>query len=75
MMQRQLLFLALLAAAPDLYALTPPQPENNADRQAEPQTQEVEVERVRPGAAAPAATFSPTEKIEADSAVSFPVDI
>ncbi len=76
-MRRQLLFLVLLPGAVELYALTPPSAEDSADRQAVPQTQEDKVEPVRQGATAPAPapTFSPTETIEADSAVSFPVDI
>ena len=74
-MRRQILFLVLLVAAADLYALTPPGQEDSADPPTMPQAQEDEVERARQGTAAPAPSFSPTEKIEADSAVSFPVDI
>ena len=75
-MRRRLWFLVLLAAAVDLYALTPQQQEDGADPPTVPRTtQKDKDESVGQGTTAPAPTFSPPEKIEADSAVSFPVDI
>jgi hypothetical protein len=73
-MRRQLLFLTILVAATGAYALTSPEPEK-AGGEAAPEVESDSGERARNRSPAPAATFTPTEKIEADSAVSFPVDI
>jgi len=73
-MPRQLLLIAILFTAAGAYALTSPEPEK-AGGEAAPEVESDSGERARKGSPAPAATFTPTEKIEADSAVSFPVDI
>jgi hypothetical protein len=73
-MRRQLLFLTILVAAAGAYALSPPEQEK-AGGEAAPDVESDSGERLRKTSPAPAATFTPTEKIEADSAVSFPVDI
>ena len=46
-----------------------PEPEQQAPQQAKPD------DNGKPKSAAPAKTFTPSEKVGADSAVSFPVDI
>ena len=73
-MRRQLLFPAILVAAAGAYALSPPEQEK-AGGEAAPGIESDSGERAGKKSPAPAATFTPTEKIEADSAVSFPVDI
>ena len=73
-MRRRLLFIAILVAATGAYALTPPEQEKaGGEAAAEVQPDSGEGARKKPPA--PAASFTPTEKIEADSAVSFPGDI
>jgi len=73
-MRRQLLLLSMLVVTAGVYALTPPEQENTGGEVA-PDTESDSSDRVGKKSSAPAATFTPTEKIEADSAVSFPVDI
>ena len=71
-----LIVLGCIATTGNLYA----QPATDtggvpATQQAQPQ-ERVPPVRQEPGQAAkPAATFTPSEKISADSAISFPVDI
>ncbi|MDB4409223.1 hypothetical protein N9235_00195 [Gammaproteobacteria bacterium] len=48
--------------------------ENDATREAPPRTYQA-TEKTGKKAAPPVSTFTPTERISADSAVSFPVDI
>ena len=73
-----LLILACLTACGSLYALTAP------DEKAATTDQETAAEKQKPAPSAkprpkkvkkPATTFKPSERIGADSAVSFPVDI
>ncbi len=73
-MRRLLLFPAFLVVVTEAYALPPPQPEQAA-AETVPEAQSDSGERAGKKSPAPATTFTPTEKIEADSAVSFPVDI
>jgi hypothetical protein len=73
-MRRQLLFFAILVAAAGAYALAPLEQEK-ATGEAAPNVESDSAERARKKSPPPAATFTPSEKIEADSAVSFPVDI
>jgi hypothetical protein len=73
-MRRQLLLFAILVAAAGAHALTPPEQEQDSG-EAAPEVKSDSDQRTRKAVPAPAATFTPTEKIEADSAVSFPVDI
>jgi len=74
-MRRQLLFPAILvAAAGGAYALSPPEQEKDGG-EAAPEVESGGGEHTRKKLPAPADSFTPTEKIEADSAVSFPVDI
>ena len=73
-MRRQLLFPAILVAAAGAYALSPPEQKKDGGAAA-PEVESDGGEHTRKKSPAPAATFTPTEKIEADSAVSFPVDI
>ena len=73
-MRRQFLFLVILVAAAGAYALSPPEQEK-AGGAAPPGVESDSGDRAGKKPPAPAATFTPTEKIEADSAVSFPVDI
>jgi len=73
-----LILLAGLLAAGNLYALSvdresKPLEEGQAEVINTPKQQSVVEERKKP--ARPVSTFTPTEKISADSAVSFPVDI
>ncbi len=69
-----LVVLAGLLCVGNLYALS-------VDTDEKPQVRKVETQKYQPAArdgskpASSAATFKPTEKISADSAVSFPVDI
>jgi len=73
-MRRQLLCLAILVAAAGAYALPPPEQEKDSV-EAAAEVKSDSGERVGKKSPAPAATFTPTETIDADSAVSFPVDI
>jgi len=73
-MRCQSLFLTILLAAAGAYALTPAERDKSA-AEAAPEVDADSGERGRRKSQAPAATFTPSEKIEADSAVSFPVDI
>jgi hypothetical protein len=69
-----LMVLAGVLCVGNLYALS-------VDTDEKPQVRKVETQKYQPAArdsskpAPSAATFKPTEKISADSAVSFPVDI
>ncbi|MEN8205829.1 MAG: hypothetical protein ABFS24_07430 [Pseudomonadota bacterium] len=60
--------------AGNLFAATPASDEQMEEKQKTPQQIEP-VDNSKPPAAAPAVTFTPSEKVGADSAVSFPVDI
>ena len=73
-----LILLASLLATGNLYALSvdrdsKPDEGGQAEVIKAPKHQSVAEERKKP--AKPVSTFTPTEKISADSAVSFPVDI
>jgi len=77
MMRRFPVFLILTVAAVNLYALTLPEKEKAPDK-ATPQTRQEKTPSGQnriPVPTAPVKNFTPTEKIKADSAVSFPVDI
>ena len=71
-MRRQLLLFVILVAAAGAHALNTPEQDSG---EAASEVKSDSDEHTRKAAPAPAATFTPTEKIEADSAVSFPVDI
>ncbi len=74
-MRRLSVFLLLCVAAANLYALTLQEKEKTPDReavQAEHAAQKKTTPRRTP---APVKNYTPSEKIKADSAVSFPVDI
>ena len=58
----------------NLYATTPANDEQTDEKQLTPQ-QVQPVDNDKLPTAAPAVTFTPSEKVGADSAVSFPVDI
>lgn len=73
-MRRRLLLLTMLIVTAGAYALTPSEQEKNGGDLA-PEAESDNGESAGKKSPAPAATFTPTEKIEADSAVSFPVDI
>jgi len=73
-MRRQLLFVAILVAAVGAYALPPPEQEKDSG-EAAAEIESDSGERAGKKSPAPATTFTPTETIDADSAVSFPVDI
>lgn len=74
MLRRLRLFLILALSAVNLYALTVTEEEGAQDKADSSTPQEKAVsEQGRP--AVPVKDYSPTEKIKADSAVSFPVDI
>ncbi|MGD8631240.1 MAG: hypothetical protein PVG72_11025 [Gammaproteobacteria bacterium] len=65
-----------LAAAGNLYAQQSTEAaEAGTTRQAQPETRVPPVKREARQPEKPAATFTPSEKIGADSAISFPVDI
>lgn len=73
-MQSRLLLIVLIFTTPDIYALklqTQEQPVNESD----PALEQKADKPVRKPAGTPTTTFTPSEKIQADSAVSFPVDI
>ncbi len=67
-------FLALLAIGPDTPADDPGQAAQEPPTEA-PDTEAGEPLAGEPLAGEPLETFEPTEKLSADSAVSFPVDI
>ena len=67
-----LIFCILLAG--NLYAATPANNEPADQKQQTPQ-QEQPVDSSKLQTSTPATTFTPSEKVGADSAVSFPVDI
>jgi len=72
-----LVFLVLAVSAANLYAIDVPEKEKTPDK-ATPQTRQEKTpsgQERTPAPAAPVKTYTPTEKIKADSAVSFPVDI
>ncbi len=73
-MQRLPVFLILSVVAVNLYAFTLPEKEK-APEKTPPQTQQEKAVPGRDKPAAPVKDYKPTEKIKADSAVSFPVDI
>ena len=73
-MRRQLLFFAILVVAAGAYAVSPTEQEKPS-AEAVPDVESVSGDSAGKKTPAPSATFTPTEKIEADSAVSFPVDI
>ncbi len=73
-MRRLPVFLVLSVVAVNLYALTVPEKEKTPE-QAPPQTQQQKAAPGRDKPPAPVKNYTPTEKIKADSAVSFPVDI
>jgi hypothetical protein len=65
-----------MAVTGPLYALTAPEEKAAATApETAPQKRSAPVEQRPRQPAKPAATFKPSEKIGADSAVSFPVDI
>jgi hypothetical protein len=73
-MRRQLLCFAILVAAAEAHAFSPPEQEKGGVETAA-EVRSDNGERVGRKSPAPATTFTPTETIDADSAVSFPVDI
>ena len=74
-MRYPLLLLAILFAVQQAFAQTA-QEQEQVDPKGAPPVQVGDAEKNRPKKSpAPANTFTPSEKIEADSAVSFPVDI
>ena len=73
-MRRLPVFLILTLGAMSPYALTLSEQEKTPD-QAVPETRQEEAVSERDKPAPPVKKYTPTEKIKADSAVSFPVDI
>ncbi|MFQ5645094.1 MAG: hypothetical protein ACE5FQ_15565 [Thiogranum sp.] len=73
-MRRLPVFIVLSVAAINLYALTLTDKEKTPDRPTTQTEQEKTTPR-RDTTPAPVKNYTPTEKIRADSAVSFPVDI
>lgn len=73
-MRRLLLFLVLTLSVTNLYALKVPD-KDKAQQQAPPQTRQGKAATGQDKSTAPAKRYKPSEKITADSAVSFPVDI
>ncbi len=76
-MRRLPVFFILTVAAVNLYALTLPEKQKTPDK-VTPQSRQEKTPSGRsrtPAPAAPVKNYTPTEKIKADSAVSFPVDI
>jgi hypothetical protein len=67
-----LIFCILLTG--NLFAATPANDEP-ADKEQKPPQQEQPVDSSKLQTSTPAITFTPSEKVGADSAVSFPVDI
>ena len=71
-----LLVVGCIAAAGNLYAQQPPDAAgDDTARQAQPEERVPPVRQNATRPAKPATTFTPSEKIGADSAISFPVDI
>ena len=73
-----LVVLGCIAASGGLYALTAPDEKAAAtgpETAAQKQQSSPSAEQSPPKAKKPAASFNPSERIGADSAVSFPVDI
>ena len=71
------LFLSLIMCtvfAANLFAATPANDEP-ADKEQKPPQQEKPVDSSKLQKSTPSITFTPSEKVGADSAVSFPVDI
>jgi len=73
-MRRIILFLVLSVAGVNLYALALDGNKKPPDRSTI-QTEQKRVPASRDRKQAPVKNYTPTEKIKADSAVSFPVDI
>ena len=74
-MMKTLLPLTLCLLLPGiLFAATPTEENSPSTKQQTPQ-QEMPAGNSTPQRPAPAPTFTPSEKVGADSAVSFPVDI
>lgn len=73
-MRRLLVFLVLSVVVMNLYALALSEQEKTP-QQTTPQTPQKKTTPGRDKPPAPLKTYTPTEKIKADSAVSFPVDI
>ena len=69
-----LVLLMLLTAAPAVSAPPAPVPQGQTPPASAPAATRAAADG-RQKSSAPATTFTPTEKIKADSAVSFPVDI
>jgi hypothetical protein len=74
-MRRLPVFLVLTLGAVNLYALTLPEKEKTPDKEAPPIRQENTTPGPDKRPVPPVKNYTPTEKIKADSAVSFPVDI
>ncbi len=82
-MKRKLLIVSVLALSVLTFALIGPDAPADDPGQAAPEPQPAETETPEDGeplaaeplASEPLETFEPTEKLSADSAVSFPVDI
>jgi hypothetical protein len=74
-MQARFLFLVLFLAAPCSYALQVQTQEQAAKEPEPPAEQNKAAKPARTQTGMPSSTFTPSEKIQADSAVSFPVDI
>jgi hypothetical protein len=71
-----LVVLGCIVAAGNLYAQQPTDAAGaDTTRQAQPEERVPSVKQGSRQPAKPAATFTPSEKIGADSAISFPVDI
>ena len=68
-----ILLLSSLVAGPAFAEDSPQQQQPQGSGESSPQAASGEKPAARP--AAPATTFNPSEKVSADSAVSFPVDI
>jgi len=73
-MRRLPVFLVLTLSVANLYALKVPDKEE-AQQKAPPLTRQQKATSGRDKPTAPAKNYKPSEKITADSAVSFPVDI
>ena len=73
-MRYPLLCSAMLLVSAGAYALSPSE-KDSAPTETAAEVESASGEKAGETSSAPAATFTPTEKIEADSAVSFPVDI
>ena len=73
-MKNYLLLIICIVFAAKLLAATPANDEPTDEKQTIPQLI-IPVDQSKPPITAPATTFTPSEKVGADSAVSFPVDI